>query len=120
MPLPVDTYPKKPNRKIEHKPVYQKEQASASMKAERHYRDKGGRPISLNSSERIPLERTETGEDIEITVKSGVIRIAASQSKHAEDITLAFTCRSDVFKFHYPENLELSIEAITDTTCTVV
>ena len=89
------------------------------MKAEHHCRDRGEEPISLNSSERIPLERTETGEDIEITVKSGVIRIAASQSKHAEDITLAFTCRSDVFKFHYPENLELSIEAITNTTYTV-
>ena len=119
MPIPVNTYPKKTNRKIEHKPVYQKEQASASMKAERHNLDKGGGPISLNSSERIPIERTETGEDIEITVKSGVIRIAASQSKHAEDITLAFTCRADVCKFHYPENLELSIEAITDTTYTV-
>ena len=99
--------------------MYQKEQANASMKTERHYRDKGGRPISLNSSERIPLERTETGEDIEITVKSGVIRIAANQSKNAEDITLAFTCRADICKFHYPENLELSIEAITDTTYTV-
>ena len=99
--------------------MYQKEQANASMKTERHYRDKAGRPISLNSSERIPLERTETGEDIEITVKSGVIRIAANQSKNAEDITLAFTCRADICKFHYPENLELSIEAITDTTYTV-
>ena len=99
--------------------MYQKEQANASMKTERHYRDKVGRPISLNSSERIPLERTETGEDIEITVKSGVIRIAANQSKNAEDITLAFTCRADICKFHYPENLELSIEAITDTTYTV-
>ena len=119
MPNPFNTYHKKPNRKIKHKPVYQKKQASASMKAEHHCRDRGEEPISLNSSERIPLERTETGEDIEITVKSGVIRIAASQSKHAEDITLAFTCRADVFKFHYPENLELSIEAVTDTTYTV-
>ena len=86
------------------------------MKTERHYRGKGGRPISLNSSETIPLERSQAGEDIEITVESGVIRIAANQSKNAEDITLAFTCRADIFKFHYPESLELSIEAITDTT----
>lgn len=89
------------------------------MKTERHYRGKASRPISLNSSERISLERTQTGEDIEITVKSGVIRIAANQSKNAEDITLAFTCRADICRFHYPENLELSIEAITDTTYTV-
>ena len=89
------------------------------MKTERHYRDKAGRPISLNSSETIPLERSQAGEDIEITVKSGVIRISANQSKNAEDITLAFACRADIFKFHYPENLELSIEAVTDTTYTV-
>ncbi|WP_084213248.1 helix-turn-helix domain-containing protein [Synechococcus sp. WH 8109] len=89
------------------------------MTTERHHRDKARRPISLNSSERISLERTQTGEDIEITVKSGVIRIAANQSKNAEDITLAFTCRADICRFHYPENLELFIEAITDTTYTV-
>ena len=86
------------------------------MKTKRRYRDKGGRPISLNSSEIIPLKRSQAGEYIEIIVKSGVIRIAANQSKNLEDITLAFTCRADIFKFHYPENLELSIEAITDTT----
>ena len=79
-------------------------------------RDKGGKPISLNSSEKIPLERPQARENIEITVKSGVIRIAAKQSKNAEDITLAFICRADIFKFHYPANLELSIEAMTDTT----
>ena len=113
------TRPKKPNRKFKHKPVYQKEQASASIKAERQYRDKGRREISLNSSERIHLERTQAGVDIEIIVKSGVIRIAGNQSKNAEDITLAFACRADLFRFHYPENLELSIEAITDTTYTI-
>ena len=89
------------------------------MSTKRQYQDKGGAPISLNSSERIPIERTKYGKDIEITVKSGIIRITANKSKSAEDITLAFTCRGDVFKFHYPENLELSIEAITDTTYTV-
>ena len=89
------------------------------MNTEHQHRKKRGRPISLNSYETVRLERPQAGENIEITVKSGVIRIAASQSKHEEDITLAFTCRADVFKFHYPENLELSIEAITDTTYTV-
>ena len=75
-----------------------------------------GRPISLNSSETVRLEKPHTGEEIEITVKMGVIRIAANQSKNAEDITLAFACRADAFKFNYPRNLEITIEAITDTT----
>ena len=86
------------------------------MSTECHYRDKRGRPISLNSSETLALEGSQAGEDIEITVKSGVIRIAANQPKNAEDITLAFACRSDSFKFHYPGDLEIRIEAITDTT----
>ena len=89
------------------------------MITERQHRSKGWRPISLNSYETVALERPYAGEDIEIIVNSGVIRIAANQPKNAEDITLAFICRSDVFKFHYPENQELSIEAITDTTYTV-
>ena len=77
---------------------------------------KGGRPISLNSYETVRLERPQAGENIEITVKSGVIRIAGNQSNNAKDITLAFACRADAFKFHYPEDLEITIEAITDTT----
>lgn len=79
-------------------------------------RGKGWRPISLNSSETAPIGRPHTGEDIEIIVRSGVIRIAASQSKNTEDITLAFACKADIFKFHYPEGLDMTIEAITDTT----
>ena len=86
------------------------------MNTKCHYRDKRGRPISLNSSESLALEGSQAGEDIEITVKSGVIRIAVNQPKNAEDITLAFACRSDSFKFHYPGDLEIRIEAITDTT----
>ena len=86
------------------------------MNTEHHYRNMGGGTISLNSSETVPLERPQTGEDIEITVNSGIIRIAANQSKNAEDITLAFACRADIFKFHYPRDLEITIEAITDTT----
>ena len=75
-----------------------------------------GRPISLNSSETVRLEKPHNGEEIEITVKMGVIRIATNQSKNAEDITLAFACRADIFKFHYPKDLEITIESITDTT----
>ena len=86
------------------------------MNTQYHNRGKAWRPISLNSSETTPLERPQAGEDIEIIVKSGVIRIGASQSKNAEDITLAFACKSDIFKFHYPRGLDITIEAITDTT----
>ena len=86
------------------------------MNTEHQHRKKGGRPISLNSYETVRLERPQAGENIEITVKSGVIRIAGNQSNNAKDITLAFACRADAFKFHYPEDLEITIEAITDTT----
>ena len=86
------------------------------MNTEHQHRSKGGRPTSLNSHETVALERPKAGEDIEIIVKNGVIRIAANQPKKKEDITLAFTCRTDVFKFHYPRDLEITIQAITDTT----
>ena len=86
------------------------------MNTEHQRRSKEGRPTSLNSHETVALERPKAGEDIEITVKNGVIRIAANQPKKKEDITLAFTCRTDVFKFHYPRDLEITIQAITDTT----
>ena len=86
------------------------------MNTEYDNRGKGGRSISLNSSETARLERPLAAEDIEITVKSGVIRIAASQSNNAENMTLAFACKAEIFKFHYPEDLEITIEAITDTT----
>ena len=86
------------------------------MNTEHQHRKEGGRPISLNSYEKARPERPANGEIIEITVKSGVIRIAGNQSNNAKDITLAFACRADTFKFHYPEDLEITIEAITDTT----
>ena len=89
---------------------------STSMNTEHEHRNKGGRSISLNSHEKNLLERPQAGEIAEITVKSGVIRIAGNQSNNAKDITLAFACRADAFKFHYPEDLEITIEAITDTT----
>ena len=75
-----------------------------------------GRPISLNASETIALERPQAGEEIELIVKYGVIRIAANQSKNTENLTLAFACKADTFKFHYPEDLEITIEAITNTS----
>ena len=89
------------------------------MNTDNDSRPKRGRLISLNTSETVGLERPQAGKKIELIVKNGVIRIAAKQFSNAEDITLAFTCKTDVFKFQYPKNLELSIEAITDTTYTV-
>ena len=86
------------------------------MSTEHQHRSKRGRPISLNSHETAAQERPNAGEDIEIIVESGVIRIAASQPKNEEDITLAFTCRTDIFKFQYPRDLEITIQAVTDTT----
>ena len=86
------------------------------MSTKRHYQGKGARPISLNSYETVPLERPNAGEDIEITINSGVIRIAGKETNNAEDITLAFACKADIFKFHYPGDLEITIEAITNTT----
>ena len=86
------------------------------MTTKRQRRNKEGRPITLNTYETVLIERPQAGKDIEITVKSGVIRIAVKQYNNAEDITLAFACRADVFKFRYPGDLEITIEAITDTT----
>ena len=114
--IPVNRLRKDSNIKNKHNPVYQKEQVSTSMNTEQQHRSKGGRPISLNSYETAPLERPRTGDDIEITIKSGIIRIAAKQSNDKKDITLAFACKADNFKFHYPGDLKITIEAITDTT----
>ena len=86
------------------------------MNTDYRYGSKEGGPISLNSYEKVNLDRPEAGEEIEITVKSGVIRIATNQSQDTEEITLAFACRAEVFKFNYPRDLEITIEAITDTT----
>ena len=86
------------------------------MTTKRQNRNEEGRPISLNSYETDLIERPQAGKGIEIIVKSGVIRIAVKQSKNAEDITVAFACKADIFKFHYPGDLEIIIEAITETT----
>ncbi len=86
------------------------------MTTKRQHRNEEGRPISLNSYETDLIEKPQAGKGIEIIVKSGVIRIAAKQSKNAEDITVAFACKADIFKFHYPADLEIIIEAITETT----
>ena len=86
------------------------------MSTEHHDQKNGGRSISLNPYETAPLKRPQVGRNIEIAVKCGIIRISAKHASDAEDITLAFACRADSFKFHYPGDLEMTIEAITDTT----
>ena len=86
------------------------------MNTKHSYRPKEVGPISLNPSETIALARPQAGEQIEIVVKNGVIRIAANQSKDSANLTLAFACKVDTFKFHYPEDLEITIEAETNTT----
>ena len=58
------------------------------MNTEHQHRKKRGRPISLNSYETVGLERPQAGEDIEITVKSGIIRIAGKQLNNTKDINL--------------------------------
>ena len=73
------------------------------MNTDNDFRPKRGRPISLNPSETIGLEKPQAGKKIELIVKNGIIRIAAKQFNNAEDITLAFTCKTDVFKFQYPK-----------------
>ena len=74
--------------------------------------------ISLNSSQFVDLRRPQAGEQIKISVKTGVIRIGAEQTEtdNAYDVTLAFACRADDCEFNYPEDLDIRIQAITDTT----
>ena len=74
--------------------------------------------ISLNSSEFVDLKRPQAGEQIKISVKIGVIRICAEQIEgdNTCDLTLAFACSADDCEFKYPEDLDIRIEAITDTT----
>ena len=86
------------------------------MNTEHKSRPRRGRKISLNASETIVLERPQAGERIEQKVEHRIIRIAANQSKNTANLTLAFACKADTFKSHYPEGLEITIEAITNTT----
>ena len=89
-----------------------------SMNTEHRLRPQMGKDISLNSSEFVDLRRPQAGEQIKISVKTGVIRIGAEQTEvdNACDLTLAFACRADECEFNYPEDLDIRIEAITDTT----
>ena len=68
----------------------------------------------MNSSETIKLKRPR-GRRNRNNSKKRCLKVAANQSKH-EGITLAFACKADIFKFNYPGDLEITIEAITDAT----
>ena len=86
------------------------------MSTENSFRHIGGKPIHLNTNETFDIDRPPNGEEIEITVKNGVIRIAANRSKDEKHITLAFACRANNFSLNYPGELKISVEAITETT----
>ena len=86
------------------------------MNTEYDHRTKKGRQISLNSLETSTLEKPQSVEEMEIKVTKGIIRIAGKHSNRAKGITLAFACKADVFKFQYPQDLEITIEAITDAS----
>ena len=86
------------------------------MNTEYDHRTKKGRQISLNSLETSTLEKPQSIEEMEIKVTKGIIRIAGKQSDKAKGITLAFACKADVFKFQYPQDLEITIEAISDAS----
>ena len=75
------------------------------------------RPILLNASETVLLERPRDKEDVEIKVENGIIRISAYQEGKIIDLTLAFACKSEPCRFNYPEELGIRIEAITETRC---
>ena len=73
------------------------------------------RPICLNASETVLLDRPKGREDVEITVEDGIVRIGAYQEGKIIDLTLAFACKSEPCRFKYPEELSIRIEAITET-----
>ena len=73
------------------------------------------RPIFLNASETVLLDRPRGREDVEITVEDGIVRIGAYQEGKTIDLTLAFACKSEPCRFNYPEELWIRIEAITET-----
>ena len=78
------------------------------------------RPIFLNASETVLLDNSRAGENVEITVEHGIVRIAAYQEERIIDLTLAFACKSEPCRFKYPDGLSIRIEAITDTKCQAI
>ena len=86
------------------------------MNTEHELQHRAGRRRTLNSSETVELEKPQNGELIEISVETGLIRISTNQANNVDNLTLGFACRSDNCRFGYPEQLNIKIEAITDTT----
>lgn len=77
------------------------------------------KPTSLNSSEAVSLRRPSNNACIEIIVKKGMIRLGAAKTDNTNDCTLAFACSAETCVFTYPENIDIQIEALSDTTYTV-
>ena len=73
--------------------AYKKQQIKTLMNTNHDSRTKEGKPISLNPSETIALERPQAGNEIELIVNNGVIRIAAYQSKNVTNLTLGFASK---------------------------
>ena len=85
------------------------------MNTQENFQSTETKQISLNASETIHLERPKAGEYIEISIKTGFIRIGADEENNARDLTLAFACKADNCEFNYPHKLDIKVEALTDT-----
>ena len=105
--------------KINNNAQYQKAQTGASMNNDTFSDTRKSKQISLNASEKNRIQRPKAGENIEIYVENGTIRIGAVEQKTGVDLTLAFACKSDDCKFCYPQNLDINIEALTDSICLI-
>ena len=88
------------------------------MNTEHHLQPGPGKPTSLNSSEAVSLRRPTSNTCLEIIVKKGMIRLGAAKTDNTHDFTLAFACSTETCIFNYPENIDIRIEAISDTTYT--
>lgn len=86
------------------------------MNTDTFFESSKAKQIALNATEKVRLERPDAGKSIEICVEKGAIRIGADTGKEIGDLTLAFACKSENCKFNYPQDLDIKIEALADTT----
>ena len=87
------------------------------MDTKSRHNPRRNRPIILNASETVFLDRPRGREDVEIRVEDGIVRIGAYQEGKTIDLTLAFASKSEPCRFNYPEELGIRIEAMTETRC---
>ena len=86
------------------------------MNTKRSHGTMHNRLVSLNAGETSALDRLTNGRYVEITVDNGIGRISTHQEGKTEDVTLAFASRFESCNFYHPKELEIRIEAMTDTT----